>query len=202
MVGNLQLWAKIHLEAKHRHNCQEPGLLGTAGDRASQEHLVRKPRTGSFCVSRFCRLEKKVQGYYKNYVFHIPFPRRTSYPIALHALLRVIDQKSGIWDLPRKSRICGCHVVSEVMLLPRPMWRDTSYVLWPLVCRPLFSYLLIAWKHGQVRVAWFFLFVVTLHIVHIHLKRKMKTLPTPVYICKLGPKCFHHKFEKLFLGNK
>ena len=94
-VENLQLWAKIYLEAKH---CQEPGLLGISGERASQEHLVRKPRTGSLCVSRSCRMEMKVCGYYKGYVFHISFPRRTSYLTALHALLRIIDQKSGIWE--------------------------------------------------------------------------------------------------------
>ena len=45
VVGSLQLWAQIDLEGKRRHNCQEPGLLGTAGERASQEHLARKPRT-------------------------------------------------------------------------------------------------------------------------------------------------------------
>lgn len=44
-VGNLQLWAKINLKGKQRRDCQEPGLLGTARERASQEHLARKSRT-------------------------------------------------------------------------------------------------------------------------------------------------------------
>lgn len=45
VVGNLQAWAKIDLEGKQRHNSQEPGLLGTAGEGASQAPLIRKPST-------------------------------------------------------------------------------------------------------------------------------------------------------------
>ena len=54
VVGNLQLWAKIDLEGKRRRNCQEPGLLGTARERASQEHLARKSRASLLRSSVGC----------------------------------------------------------------------------------------------------------------------------------------------------
>lgn len=98
VVRNLKLWTKIGLEAKHRHDFQEPGLLGTAGERPARNTWPGSQGRNSLCASRLCRLEKKVRGYYKDYVFHTLFPKKTSYLTALHGLLRIIDQKSRIWD--------------------------------------------------------------------------------------------------------
>lgn len=95
MVGNLHVWVKIDLEGKQRrHSCQEPGLLGSAG-----EGLVRAPgqeardtsplgfrdplssgRDGACMVmGALCSMSLP------------PPPKRTSYLAALHAILRITD---------------------------------------------------------------------------------------------------------------
>lgn len=197
MVRNLQLRAKVYLEAKHGLGWQQPDLLGIAGERASQEHLVRKPRTGSLCVSRFCKLERKEHGSYKDCMFHTPFPKRTIYLIALDALLRVIDQKSRIWGVPENLEDVAIMSWVRWRFFPTPCGGMSVMYFGPHLSSSLFLFTNCL-KTWQVLVVLFFLFVVILCTVHIHLKRKMKNLSTPVYICKLEPKCFHHKSEKVF----
>lgn len=129
VVGNLKFWAKIDLEGKQRHNFQEPGLLGTAGERASQEHLIRKPRMLlPPCVSSSAGWAWSCVCSYRDSVFCIPPPKRTSYLTVLHALLRITEQQVGIYDRLRKSRTHGCRGGGEVMLHPHSMWRDIPFI--------------------------------------------------------------------------
>lgn len=115
MVGNLHVRVKIDLEGKQkRHSCQEPGLLGSAG-----EGLARAPGQEAWDTSPLGFRDPLLSGQEGVCmvmgalcsVFLPPPPKRTSYLKDLHTMLRIKDQHVGGQGLFRKSRMCGCHVV-------------------------------------------------------------------------------------------